>query len=498
MQLSYSSYKNDITSFSSEEYIKNLENSISHDIFFKFIENYKEIENEDFKKPIFSQTSKFKKIPNNFKNYKYMKINRDNNNDEETKNKWVFESPKEESDKIAILIKTYLNKISQDTYKKISIEFINELVQVENEKLFEILSGEILNKCLFDNKYRNLYINLCYKIWSNKQIHNNLIILTDKNNDNSYFWSSKYDNILIGPFNTENNAKNDAFNTLNFKKYFLNYIQNLYFKKDLSFTNLNEEEVFIKKKKILLLVELIGIIFLERYINFDIINIIIIDLLHLNDNFKNIEDIEYEALYNLIKLIKDNKTLFNDLSENKIIFDEYTIIINQIINNTNNVISKRSLFFLNDILDMINTFINDKTTKKINTNIEKEQPKIRDNFKNIFMENLKNKNFGDLLNIYIKINNDEKDEVVYKTIDTFISLKTNNDNIIKFLNNINNIDLFSNNLEKIVNNINDILLDIPNANEKLLYLLENIKDNFEKKEIFISILKNIDSDKEED
>ena len=490
MQLSYSSYKNDIISFSSEEYIKNLENSISHDIFFKFIESYKEIENEDFKKPIFSQTSKFKKIPNNFKNYKYLKINRDNN-DEETKNKWVFESPKEESDKIAILIKTYLNKISQDTYKKISIEFINELVQIENEKLFEILSSEILNKCLFDNKYRNLYINLCYKIWSNKQIHNNLIIIIDKNNDNSYFWTSKYDNILIGPFTTENNAKNDAFNNLNFKKYFLNYIQNLYFNKDLIFTDLNEEEVFIKKKKILLLVELIAIIFLEKYINFDIINIIIIDLLHLNDNFKTIEDIEYEALYNLIKLIKDNKTLFNDLSENKVIFNEYINIINNIINNNNNIISKRSLFFLNDVLDMINTFINDKTSKK-------EQTKIKDDFKNIFMENLKNKNFGDLLNIYIKINDDEKNEIIYKTIDTFISLKTNNNDIIKFLNNINNINLLSTNLEKFVNNINDILLDVPNANEKLLYLLENIKDNFEKKENFIDILKNIDTDEEDD
>jgi hypothetical protein len=58
-----------------------------------------------------------------------------------------------------------------------------------------------------------------------------------------------------------------------FKKYFIDYIQQLYLVKDFSFENLNEDEIFIKKKKILLLVELIGTIYIEKYINFDIVNI---------------------------------------------------------------------------------------------------------------------------------------------------------------------------------------------------------------------------------
>ena len=159
MLTSYSSYKNDIESFNSEEYIQNLQNSVSLDYFNNFIEIYKDIENEDFKKPVFSQTSKFKKNPNNYKNYKYLKIIRDNN---EPKKSWSFEAPKDESEKISILVKTYLNKITQDTYKKISTEFIDQILPIENQDLFNILSHEILNKCLFDNKYRNLYINLCF------------------------------------------------------------------------------------------------------------------------------------------------------------------------------------------------------------------------------------------------------------------------------------------------------------------------------------------------
>jgi len=466
MHHSYSSYKNDLVSFDSEEYIKNLENSISYNLFFQFIENYKEIENEDFKKPIFSQTTKYKKIPNN---YKFLKINRDK---DENKNIWVFENPKEESSKILILIKTYLNKMSHETYKKISNDFMDELILIENKNIFNILSSEILNKCLFDVKYRNLYINLCHKIWTNKQIHSNLINII--NIDNNYYW--EYESQKYGPFNSEINAKNDSFNKINFKRYFLNYIQSLYNNKDLSFDNLNEEEIYIKKKKIILLVELVGIIYLEKYINFDIINIIIIDLLHLNsDNFKIIEEIEIEILYTLIKLLYTNKTSFNDLIEYNSIFNEYKKIITQIINNIK--ISKRSIFFLNDIIMFLDN-ISNNTVKKINID------------KKALNELIKMNNIKELKNIYINDNYD----FMYKIIEIFISQKNINNMIIHIISEINNPKLFYTIIEKITDNIDDIMLDIPDANTKLIYLMNNIKDNYPKKADIINMLKNINID----
>jgi len=272
MNISYSSYKNDIKSFNNEEYYKNLTDSILLNLFNNFIIFYKEIEDEDFKKPIFSQTTKFKKNPNNLKNYKYLKFtkeNKENKENNDDKNTWSYKSPVEENDKISVLIKTNLNKISQDTYKKISIEFINELILIENSEIFKILSDEIINKCLFDNKYRSLYINLCYKIWNNKIIHNNLINIININN--YYIWEKKNDKTICSTshFMSEIDAKNDAFININFKKYFLNYIQCLYINKELSLENLNEEDSFVKKKKILLMFELISILYIEKYINFD-------------------------------------------------------------------------------------------------------------------------------------------------------------------------------------------------------------------------------------
>jgi hypothetical protein len=483
MKPSYSSYKNDINSFNIEEYIKNLSDSTSYNIFYNFIENYKEIENEDFKKPIFSQTSKFKKIPGNYKNYKYLKINRD----DEEKNTWIFENPTNEIEKISILIKTYLNKISQDTYKKVSLDFMNELILIENYDLFEILSSEILNKCLFDNKYRNLYINLCFKIWTNKQIHYNFAHIISK--EGNYFWKYKNnESLLEGPFLTENNAKLDIFNKLSFKKYFLNYIQKLYINKDLFYFNLSDEEIFIKKKKLLLLVELIGIIFLEKYINFDIINLIIIDLLHISTNkFKKIEDIEYEALYNLIKLIHDNNTI--TLLEYKNIFDEYVIIIKSIIEN--NDISKRSIFFLNDIIIMIKKMNNVKDDQKVYTsNKSNKDPKES------VIEYIKNNNLNEAISIFNTT--DDKESILYKLTENYLENMKKYENIVEFIIKLNNPDMINTTIQKILDNISDIIIDIPDIGKKILNLLDNINYDHPNKEILIEKINNIDNDIGED
>ena len=485
MQPSYSSYKNDINSFNSEEYLLNFHENDSNNIFFDFIKYYKEIEHEDLKKPIFSQTTKFKKIPNNFKNYKYLKLNRDK---DEQKNMWVYENPIEENNKISILTKTYLNKISNDTYKKISVEFIEELNKINNKNLFEIISNEILNKCLFDTKYRKLYINLCYKIWTNKEIHYNFVNIIK--NDEKYYWALINENgKMVGPFSSELNTKNDVFNKLNFKKYFLNNIQKLYNSIDVSFKNLNDEEIFINKKKILMLIELIGEMFLENFINIDIINIIIINLLHLN-NFSEMEDIEYESLYNLIKLIYDNN--FNkkyNFEKYKDLFNEYINIIKNITENKE--LKKRYIFFMNDTVKMLKEIINDSHNIKNETN-------NNENLKKILLDMLKKKNIKNFTDTYIKLNKTDKYEIIYTTVDIFISEKVTNKNIINVLNDIKDFENVNMVIKKFIENINDIILDIPNVNIKLIYLIENTNYQYNNKNNWIKLLNNIDNESDDD
>ena len=50
-------------------------------------------------------------------------------------------------------------------------------------------------------------------------------------------------------------------------------------------------------------------------------------------------------------------------------------------------------------------------------------------------------------------------------------------------------------LENNINNIEDIMLDVPNANIKIKYIVENL--NNDKKELFLNILNNIKNDDSE-
>ena len=84
-----------------------------------------------------------------------------------------------------------------------------------------------------------------------------------------------------------------------------------------------------------------------------------------------------------------------------------------------------------------------------------------------------------------------------------IEQKKNNEALIIFLKNLNNINNSSdlhniyNKIEEVVNNIEDILLDCPFAKERLLFILENINKNNEKRVSIIETLNNLNNNDDE-
>jgi hypothetical protein len=168
------------------------------------------------------------------------------------------------------------------------------------------------------------------------------------------------------------------------------------------------------------------------------------------------------------------------------------ILWNQIIENVE--LSKRSLFFLENIILNLKTFLSNNDSKSLNN----DTPIFdEDKLNNMFINKLNsNENFTELYNIYKNIN--DKSSIIYKCIDKFIGENKHNKNIIKFLIEIKDGNLIYSILEKMIENIEDIMLDIPNSHEKLLYLIDNINYTNNKKTEFINILKNLDYNNSED
>ena len=289
MSFDYTLFKKHITSFNSSKYLESYSGDFQknfndfYDFYLKIIKE--EIENTK------QLNAKFSKNLNE-KN-KNLKINRPI----ELKKVCSFDSINNENEKINIIIRTYLNKISEDNYEKVSEQLIDNLLLYKNTNIFKLLS-EKKNKCIFDYKYRNLYINLCSKVWNNKKIHYNLIEIKKCNDE--YIAEYNIDNNSIGnigPFQSMDKLKENVFKKINFKNYFIDFLQESYYNKNLDIEHLEDNKFFDIKKKTLLLVELLSILFIEKHINFDIINLILLI---------------YIKIIILMKLKKLNSELYND------------------------------------------------------------------------------------------------------------------------------------------------------------------------------------------
>jgi hypothetical protein len=481
MVFTFSLFKNDIDNFSNEDYYKNNENFTD---FFCFLDFYKDIINDDNKKPVFIQSTKNKKNNNsnqqNSKGYKYFKINREQ---EEINNKkgWCIKNFIKDDEKNIVFIKTTLNKISDETYEVISNELLNEIYKMDyDESIFEILTHEIINKCIYEYKYRKLYINLCSKIWNDIDFHKK-IFFVEKDETDKYFYVNKNTGENSNKlFNTIESLYEHIFINNNFKKYFVNNLKNIIYGFDNTYfitDELTEEEVSKKKKYYLGIFDIVNVLFVEKYISIDVINILITKLLHLNDTFEMIQSLEYEALYNIVKLM--NNTVFN--------FSYYGIFYKEIINYCKQIIesnnlSKRNLFFLSEIIELLNKFItydNIQNSKKTWSNTDN---------KKIVKDNFKNNNFKACKEI---INKSNDNDIINSLLLFIIEQKNISSDTIKFLNELNVKDV-----EKefyiLCNNINDILLDIPNANIKFIKLFNEL--NITKKNNILLMLENITDD----
>jgi len=191
MTFNYKIFKEHIINFNCENYLteKSAEfKSLYNDFYIFYVKLIKdEIEKTKQLNAKFSKNINDK----NDKNNKFLKFNRISA-PIELRKVCSLDSIGDENEKLNIIIRTYLNKISLDTYDKITEQLINKLLENKNTNIFKILSEEIVNKCIFDNKYRNLYINFCAKVWNNKNIHLNLISIVKDNTENNTEYYALY------------------------------------------------------------------------------------------------------------------------------------------------------------------------------------------------------------------------------------------------------------------------------------------------------------------
>lgn len=493
---SFKEFKEDIPNFEMKKYLENKMETHRIERISQFLELYKKIEEEDLKKPIFSQTSKFKKFPNHLKYYKYIKFSRD----EEARKKWVVQQPLTEVDKIVFFIKSMLNKIGENNFESVKDEFVEGFLQFDHPDLFEVLVNELYIKCIADSKFRHFYLQICSLLCQNKKFHESRYTVIDIEGD--FYVLFKYptkdyglekinEENMIGPFTSESDAKHEAYMLMNLKRYFIHFLEQKFRTKDTTFAsrNMEDQEFFEKKRNILGLVDIMLLLYKDKFIHMDILHIMILDFLHLNENaFEPIEEIELEAIHHMIKFFYENQFINTTKYP---VFDNYQQIIRDLKKAESN--SKRMIFFMEEIEQIL---LNPVFVPKVIKLSEKE-------FNQMWKKLVKEENVDKFMECVEKnMIQEQKDKVMEDVFFFLFDQKEMKNGFIQILQKFIPSEKYNELMNQLIDNIQDYSLDISNLHKKILKtieLCENIKNEEWKEKIYKTMSEDDDEDdKKED
>jgi len=147
-------------------------------------------------------------------------------------NSYIKQLPDNNIEKIKRVIITNLNKLNEKKFTIIVKEFIDQLEELMYFESYEILNNEILNKIHMDTYFISLYAKLVKELIINKKWQKKMFNILD-NKDGQYYWSlnrleqkQKEEEEYYGPFDSVEEALDDAFETNNYKLSFCKFIEN--------------------------------------------------------------------------------------------------------------------------------------------------------------------------------------------------------------------------------------------------------------------------------
>ena len=423
----------------------------------EFKDYYNSIIEKDKIQPIFSQTSNYNNNLNAYQKKKFSNFTR-------KIQKWKSNKATNTTELIKKIVFKYLNIISNKNFNNVLQDFLNEIKNINDPILFDIISINIIDKCINDPKYQEQYIEICNQLWSDNSIIKNFITIHE--NTEGFFWSLNNDTKLNGPYKSLQDLKSNVIKMYSFKQILINHIRNEFQNKDKYIEEYNEkiktdvDAGFKIKRKIIGIVEIIVLLYNKKYIEDNIIHSVLQELL------SNVSEINFELVYYILKNIHSR-------------FIKSNYKKNVYIHKNNKKFNSRTLFFIDSILDLYNTSSSNKI--KINGNGNSNQrskylgiTKITvkytiENDEGTFLKFLSNKNTNELINILN--HTDELEDFIYTLFYSYLEDKsqTKKDYIINTLKKIKkNKKLTTEYFVNILNeNKEDLSLDFSNICDEI-------------------------------
>jgi hypothetical protein len=145
-------------------------------------------------------------------------------------NSYVKQIPENNIERIKRIIITNLNKLNEKKFTIIVKEFIDQLEGLMYYESYEILNQEISNKIHTDTYFISLYAKLVKELIINKKWQKKMFNIVN-NKDGQYYYSlnrmvQKDDEEYFGPFDSTEEAMEDAMESHNYMLSFCTFLEN--------------------------------------------------------------------------------------------------------------------------------------------------------------------------------------------------------------------------------------------------------------------------------
>jgi len=163
-------------------------------------------------------------------------------------NSYIKQLPQNDSEKIRKIVISHLNKLNDKKFTIIVKEFIDSLEEQVFYETYDIINNEIMNKVFTDNHYIYLYAKLVKELIINKKWQKkmfNIIQNTSETDEYGYYWSlnrldMNCEKEYVGPFDTEQDAIDDAIVLHNYKFSFCEFIEDKFNCRDVFLNEIND------------------------------------------------------------------------------------------------------------------------------------------------------------------------------------------------------------------------------------------------------------------
>ena len=446
--------------------IENNELSISFPFLESFYGKYSQKVTEDRKVPLFSKTTKYNNFPVRCQ-WKNNNKNNNKNTKKKNKNGWrkegkIAPTKIKKLSGIKGLAMTILNKITENSFEKQSEKLLQCLLDNKGSDSGYIIAKLILEKIWYDKGFYELYVNLCKKLWDNNEWTSETYDIIVKNK--KYYYEVNHStNKLYGPFDSEDEANENAEMTTNFKNIFISICRDNFYRRDEFIKEARElpdsNKKYILKRRLFGTIQILGYLYKLNHLNENVIHYLLTSM--FEDGVSNEEEIE------AIKLLWD----IVSSKINKNIMREYSPLIEK---EMEKKLSMRINFMCEDMLNSLNqtfkthTFRKTFVKKKSDKEIIDELVKLSRNEKKDF--NIQTLSSSLYEKILIKI---------IKDLTEYGEFMNQHLNFITYFINSLNIkdDTLSNSITNVIADILEIKLDAPKASSNLKYFLSKINKN---------------------